>query len=481
MKKETQKIGIITLLLTIIFVIPAITLGDGGVHDVHTALNATAITDTTAILSGSAIAIPSAGSVTPVYGYFRYSTATVPPIFCNETFGDNMKSTVDVKIDSNAAVGTRKTFTTDISGLDPNTTYYYCAVASDKSIIEYGLISSFTTANDPNVSLSSITTKPATTMSSNSAYLNGTYNSSVASTTWFEYKKKHTYQDIVNTVATLAPSVSLSTSLFPTGTFLAATNSNLNISPTNNFTSGMSANLNTLGSSNISISNSGLTPSAIKPAANPYNWSGKINSQTHIAGSSGTMSYWLKNLEKNTTYEFRAAIQTNPTGNNPQTTYGTTLSFRTSSSSVSDGDVDYNHGNTETNSGDDNLSLGDTSTPPDDAVVHYHEGIEHVLVRQLMRDYNRELIEMLGYQDSMNLETFAWDTADFLARTFGYVSPSGKEIRVGPPDMAAYRLIMKDGKLTVYEYFDSKIVAIQDITSSLRKSFEYEYYFTKKQ
>ena len=445
-----------------------------GPHNVHTASVAVNITHESATLSGSAILT----SPIPLYGYFRYSNVdpgNVAPIFCNEVFGDNMKSTKEVFLGTGPSQNDHqdhtKTFSTDIYNLEPNTTYYYCAVASDKNTIEYGAVSSFTTSNDPNVSLGTISTKPATSVGSTFANLNGTYNSAIASSTWFEYRKKKSYQDLINSVIGQATaSISNEVSLLSPFNLIQNIQSNLNVNSVN------TPNINSLTETTgtMSVTNN-IAQISTKPS-NPYQWSGKINYQSHPSGGRGMMGYPLKNLTKDTTYEFRAAIQTNITGNNPQVIYGNILSFRTSSSSVTDGDVDHEEVTPTSN----DLSLGDKSVPPVDAIVRYHEGIEHVLVRQLMRDYNRELIEMLGYQDTMNLETFAWDTADFIARTFGYVAPGGKEIRVVTPDIAAYQLVMKDGKLTIYEYFDGKIVDIQDITSTLRNKYEYEYYYTKK-
>ncbi len=124
-----------------------------------------------------------------------------------------------------------------------------------------------------------------------------------------------------------------------------------------------------------------------------------------------------------------------------------------------------------------NLVLGQTATPPVDAVVHYHEGIETVFQRQIVA--NTDLAKAYGYQTGADLQTFAWDLADLLAKSFGYVNKSGEEIRVGPPDMAAYQLYLDNGILTVYEYYNSKIVNIQKMTGALRNKYGYEYYFHK--
>lgn len=456
------------------------------IHNVMTGIPTEDVTDTSVTIYGSA---NPKGKQT--WGYFRYSTANIPPVFCNQIYGSDMLSTFeeDLGYGNNSRI-----FHTHVTNLTPNTTYYYCAVASEKDLIEYGAVGSFITMQDPSWgnSIASIVTKNALVKNDTSAYLNGTYTSAIPSTTWFEYRKKKSYLDLINSVVNQA-TASISGEISLLSPFNLIQNIQQNIQTNSNINS-----LNTLSGNGLSltettgsmanINNLTQVPSAkpatqissIKPT-NPYQWV-KVNIQDKSAGTNGKLSYDLKNLSKDTTYEFRAAIEIDTTGSNPQISYGDILSFKTSSSNnVEDGTVGGdNTGNGGNNEDVSNLNLGDTATPPDDAVVHYHEGIEHVLVRQLMRDYNRELIEKLGYQDSMNLETFAWDIADFLARTFGYVSSSGKEIRVGPPDRAAYRLVMIDGKLTIYEYFDSKIVAIQDVTSSLRKSFEYEYYYTKK-
>ncbi|MEI7809975.1 MAG: hypothetical protein WCI41_00235, partial [bacterium] len=123
------------------------------------------------------------------------------------------------------------------------------------------------------------------------------------------------------------------------------------------------------------------------------------------------------------------------------------------------------------------LKLGQIATPPSDAVVHYHEGIETVLQRQIVK--NTALAKAYGYTDGDNLSSFAWGLSDTFARMFGYVSTSGKEIRVSVVDRAAYELRLENGKVTVYEYLDSKIVNIQKETQAMRDKYGYEYYFNK--
>ncbi|HNW71383.1 MAG TPA: hypothetical protein PKZ36_01250 [Candidatus Paceibacterota bacterium] len=135
-------------------------------------------------------------------------------------------------------------------------------------------------------------------------------------------------------------------------------------------------------------------------------------------------------------------------------------------------------GNNNSNDDTGSLSLGQIATPPSDAIVRYHEGIEHVFARQIIN--NIEMAEAYGYKEGDSLEKFAWNFADLLAKDFGYVAQNRKEIRVSLPDIAAYQLRMEASGLTVYEYFDSKIVNIQTTTMSLRGIYDYEYYFNKR-
>jgi hypothetical protein len=79
----------------------------------------------------------------------------------------------------------------------------------------------------------------------------------------------------------------------------------------------------------------------------------------------------------------------------------------------------------------------------------------------------------------MNLQTFAENLADQFARAFGYVNANGREIRVGPPDIAAYQLQLIGNKLTVYEYYDNKIIDIRSTTATFKNASGYEYYFKK--
>ena len=124
-----------------------------------------------------------------------------------------------------------------------------------------------------------------------------------------------------------------------------------------------------------------------------------------------------------------------------------------------------------------NLILGQNATPPNDAIVRYHEGIETVFTRQILA--NPTYLETFGYQAGTDLSTFAWNLSDQLARMFGYVNENGREIRVSLPDIAAYQLQLEGNKLTVYEYYDGRIVDIRNATTVFKTASGYEYYFQK--
>ena len=123
------------------------------------------------------------------------------------------------------------------------------------------------------------------------------------------------------------------------------------------------------------------------------------------------------------------------------------------------------------------LVLGQKATPPSDAIVHSLEGIETVFARQITAD--NVFAKKYGYQDGTDLQTFAWALADQFARSFGYVNGSGKEIRVSKPDVAAYQLQLIGDKLTVYEYYNNKIVDVRSTAASFKNASGYEYYFKK--
>jgi hypothetical protein len=127
------------------------------------------------------------------------------------------------------------------------------------------------------------------------------------------------------------------------------------------------------------------------------------------------------------------------------------------------------------------LGVSDTATPLFDDIVRYHEGIEHVFIRRIMKNSNIE--KMYGYYSGYSLLSFAYDLAHSLAKSFGYVDGNGKEIRVSTPDVSAYALRISGNKLYVYEYYRNKIIDIRLIKNDqkvLKTPNPYEYFFKKK-
>lgn len=136
----------------------------------------------------------------------------------------------------------------------------------------------------------------------------------------------------------------------------------------------------------------------------------------------------------------------------------------------------YLDGNGDGNNGIINTplhTLGQTVTPPNNAVVRFEEGIETVFVRQIIAD--KTFAKMYGYQDGNDIQTFAWNLADQFARSFGYVNSGGREIRVSKPDVAAYQLQLIGSKLTVYEYYYNKIVDVRNMTTVFKNASGYKY------
>ncbi len=132
---------------------------------------ASGINDTTVTLNGSAN--PNRDTTT---GWFRYSTTN--PVTCDDMFGTRVPAGGGTDLGAgSSAVG----FSQPLTGLTPTTTYYYCAIASNSLGIAFGSVVSFTTKNRPTV-----TTSPATVLTSSSAQLNGTGNPNGATASgWF--------------------------------------------------------------------------------------------------------------------------------------------------------------------------------------------------------------------------------------------------------------------------------------------------------
>ncbi len=290
----------------------------------------------------------------------------------------------------------------------------------------------------------------------------------------------------------------------------------------NSYTYGTLSNVNTIGEAH---------------PASPWT---RVGDETHAANTFGTMTFPLTGLTPNTKYNYVFKAET---ADGVQTFDGGILSFKTRATDGGDGLIDTTNcpsgwegtypncvdpnggggnicpsgwtgtypncvgpnnnngvcpsgwegtypncvdpnggGGTGTGTGTTTtttttLTIGTIATPPGDATVHYHEGIETVFARQIIADKN--LAKLYGYQEGENLTSFAWTLADFFAKVFGYVSASGKEVRVSQPDIAAYQIKVVANKITVYEYYNSRIINIQNLTSGLKNTSGYEYYFKK--
>jgi len=136
-------------------------------------VSATNLTSTTATLNGSAI--PGGATTT---GWFRFSGSN--PGICSDTFGTRLPATGGADL---GAGNSSVPFTQDLTGLSPNTIYYYCAIGSNSQGIAYGALRSFTAPATPTVA-----TLAATPVTSTTGTLNATANPNGNTTTgWFRY------------------------------------------------------------------------------------------------------------------------------------------------------------------------------------------------------------------------------------------------------------------------------------------------------
>ena len=126
----------------------------------------------------------------PGYAYFRYSPVKIPPIFCNDIYGTDMLATKE-----QWRLGNNQPFSIQIDNLEPDTQYSFCAVMSNYPLdristdIKYGGVITFTTLPCSVCQQVNVTTESATATNQSTAYINGSYNSTEASRTYFEYKK----------------------------------------------------------------------------------------------------------------------------------------------------------------------------------------------------------------------------------------------------------------------------------------------------
>ena len=390
----------------------------------------------------------------PITAYFRYSPTPISPIFCNDIYGTSMISTKDIKLNVSASK-ISETFYQKVNNLTPNTTYYYCAIISNKENIAYGgssIVKEFHT----NCIETTVDTNVATNIRTQSANLNGSYCSTKDVKTSFKYREAWDG-------TSSKPWTALKESVV---NHIVGNNSNV------------------YGNFNFNLS--GLTPEkkyefqAVAEngtGTNIKTFEGSIEDFTTLAIAVG------RGGSKNDSGTGSGGVNTGSGGNsggnnnNPEGGTGSGSGVNTGSSGggVNTGSGSYGSGiinNTKTT-----LALGQNATPPSDAIVRYHEGIETVFARQIVAD--TAFAKKYGYQDGANLENFAWNLADQFARVFGYIDQGGKEIRVSVPDVAAYQLQLVGNKLTVYEYYGNKIVDVRNITTVFKSASGYEYYFKK--
>lgn len=197
---------------------------------------------------------------------------------------------------------------------------------------------------------------------------------------------------------------------------------------------------------------------------------------------SGCTSCGSSNYSNNGTQIYSAGGIKNPSmnlySNNNNSSYNSGYNGGYSNNSNNSGGNSGAYSNNNTNIIDTTpLKLGQTFVPPNNAIVHYQEGIETVFARQIMADV--DFAKKYGYETGKDMQTFAWYLSDELARMFGYVDESGKEIRVSKPDVAAYQLQLSGNTLTVYEYYENKIIDVRNVSASFKDKSEYEYYFKK--
>ncbi len=152
-----------------------------------TTKSANSITTTAARLRST---VDPNGSTTR--GWFRYTTNSNRTT-CNDTFGTRVPAGTPTGVANGTATnGTNLGNGTvgvadsrNITGLSPNTKYYYCAIASNPSSEEMGAIISFTTLPLPPI----VTTRVANNITATAARLRGTANPNGATATgWFRYR-----------------------------------------------------------------------------------------------------------------------------------------------------------------------------------------------------------------------------------------------------------------------------------------------------
>ena len=416
-------------------------------------LPASEITETSAKLWGYGYADPSL----PTTAYFRVSAVPIPPVFCNDLYGTRKVSTDDISLP------VASSFSWILTGLTPDTKYYYCAILSTKKVIAYGnnAVVSFSTKPCSTCAQSSIQTKPASAVTKTSATLNGYYNTNVAATTWFEYGK--TYNTVIGGGGTVIGQVSQYAGSFGNISFPAT-----NLSQ------------NTDYYYRAVIKQGGNTTYGISAT----HFKTKSTGDTNPCGPDAPSNPWIVPSQN-------ATLKTIP--GSASSSFGglfgpSILSGGGSSPTINSGSYDAN---------------GDPCNPPpkpgffpstpsfptgvgpsgpvpavapDDAIVRFKEGVEHVLARQIIK--NPAIAQLFGYQSGADLNQYAYYLAHLLAQFFGYVK-NGQEILVSLPDVAAYELKLTNGVLMINEYFAGFLISSRQVSPFKAPPAGYEYKFRK--
>lgn len=294
------------------------------------AFAATTFTCNSAVLEGDITVTPS-GVQTSVW--FEYGTSNS---FGNTTLPQNITST-----------GAMQVFSQSISGLSPNTTYNYRAVAQNSQGTFPGQSRSFVT---PACSVApSINTDAPTNITQASATINGLVNGNGQSiNAWFEWGTSSSYGNTTNQMAYGTGSTNYNfnlTNLLPNTAYyyraVAQSGSATAIygSAQSFTTSGSSATqltVNTNLATNVFQASATLNGFVTKSSASITNvnaWFeygtsptfGNVTSQSFISGNSSIYSQTVSGLNSNTLYYYRAVAQS---GTDPFV-YGATQTFTT--------------------------------------------------------------------------------------------------------------------------------------------------------
>ncbi|HEX2880757.1 MAG TPA: hypothetical protein VHO25_14595, partial [Polyangiaceae bacterium] len=139
-----------------------------------------ATTNAETSLTATSVTLQGAGTPNGITttAWFRYSTAN--PGTCNNSFGTQVPG-VALNIGAGYAAFP---YTYPLTGLTPNTTYYYCAIVNNPYGTSFGQVESFTTL----VALPTVVTGVTTLVTGTTAQLNGSANPGGGATTgWFRY------------------------------------------------------------------------------------------------------------------------------------------------------------------------------------------------------------------------------------------------------------------------------------------------------